>query len=338
MSGQFDRAELKAYLTRNKYEIILQLAMLGGVLILYSCVFFLLAENLKLNQGLAGFDYRYVVLSDEPAGSNVYIKYDNLCTVKQEERSINVNTYMQNKDMVYRQGSPLCYETLASNEILVSQKVAQRLNVSVGSYVKLDFILSEGETQYVVKDIFEYVTDFYRFDENSDFSVVLIGYDEDRSEQYRKQYVSFLAEEELQDYQDNDYSYKELFYLASDKAVVERKCAGTELLMLGLHVLTLGVYFVAVRKNVMCEMKKYRYDGFSRESIAYFIRAYRRRFIMIPWTVWMLCISVIGHGMISWKLWLPGFMLELLLYCLLWMRNDVYGKGFRVCKRKNLAE
>ena len=143
MIMQADKAEFKDFMIRNKIETIVRLTVFFLILLIYSCFFMLLERYMKLNQGIESLDYDYVIISDESAKNNTYIKFLNLATVETDDGEANVNAYMQNIDGSYRQSSPLYYEKLGANEIVVSEKIASKLNIDIGSSVKLDFILSE---------------------------------------------------------------------------------------------------------------------------------------------------------------------------------------------------
>lgn len=330
MSRQLDKAEFKDFIIRNRKETIVWRAVFFLAFLIYTCVFILIEGTLKLNRGLEKLDYEYIILSDESAGSNTYIKYTNLATVKMGETSINVNTYMQDEGGVYRKGSPMYSEKLAANEIIVSEKVAKELKLDVGSIVKLEFILSERDTVYVVKGIMEYITDYYKFEENSDFSVVLIGYSEDMIQKNRNQYVSFFNENELRGYQESNHLYKDMIYIDAERDTVKNKSICMEILLIGLHVLIFGIYTISIRTVTMREMKKYYYDGFSLWSIYYFIRTYRRMIILIPWMISLFWMLIIGKETLTWEIWMIGFFVEIILYSLFWIRNSAYGKADRI--------
>lgn len=330
MVVQADKAEFKDFIIRNKRETIVRLAVFFLALLIYLCIFMFAEGYMKLNQGIERLDYDYVVLSEEPDGNNTYIKFLNLATVETDDGRINVNAYMQSTDGTYRQSSPLYYEKLGVNEIVVSEKIATKLKLDIGSSVKLNFILSEREVPYVVKGILEYTTDYYDFKGNHDFSVILIGYDDEIFQKNRNQYISFLNEDELKVYQDNMLSYKDLIYVETEKATIKNESLLVESLLIGIHILMFGLYCVVIRRVVMREMKRYYYDGFSTESINYFLRAYRRRIILLPWMISFVLVLTVGKESISLKYWTVGFVVEIMLYGVIWIRNSAYGKADRI--------
>lgn len=317
-------------MARNKKETILRLIVYFGMFLIYLFLFMSTEEGMELDRGIEGVDYEYVVLSDESSGNNTYIKYLNLGTLETKKASINVNVYMQDRDGIYRQGSPMYSGRLAANEIVISEKAAKKLKLDIGSSVKLDFILSEGKMPYIVKGIFEYITDYYDFKGNCDFSAILIGYDEKIFQKNRNEYVSFLNEGELTSYMESTISYKDILYVQNEKAMIKNESIFIKILLISLHVLLFGVYSIVTRNVVMCEMKKYHYDSFPMISIYYFIKSYRRRIILLPWIISMLSIMIIGNGLFPLKYWVTGFLAEMLVYAFLWIRNSIYGKSVRV--------
>ena len=323
----FDKAEFRDFMKRNTIEIAIRLVSFLLLLLFYVLLLLFAISHVKLNTGISGLDYEYVLISDEPAGENTYVKYLNLNTVEAKGKSIHVNTYMQQKDTIYRQDAPMYSEHLASNEIVVSKKVAEQLNIEVGSIVQLEFVLAENVSRYIVKDMIEYVTDYYNVKENNDFSVVLIGNDEKLLQQHRNQYVSFLNEDELNSYKESTRGYKDLFYAKAEKEEVKNKSIMAQIIMCMVHVLISGTYFIGVRTFFAREIKRYRYDGFPLKSIKYFIGKYRRCVVLPPWLAAIGIVLFVGRGTLSWNIWVGSLCAEMILYSLLWIRNDMYGKA-----------
>lgn len=323
---EYDKAEYRDFMKRNRTEIAIRAVVFLLLLLLYALLLLFAMSYVKLNTGVNGLDYEYVLISDEPARENTYVKYLNLSTVEVKGKRIHVNTYMQQKDMIYRQDAPMYSEHLAKDEIVISKKVAEQLNVEEGSSVWLELALAENASRYTVRDIIEYVTDYYNVEENNDFSVVLIGNDEGILQQYKSQYVSFLNGEEFETYKESSRGYEDLLYANAEKEEVRNQSIVAQVIMCAVHVLALGMYFIWVRIFFAHEIKRYRYDGFPLMSIQYFIGKYRRVVVLPIWLVSIGIVFFVGRGILAWNIWLCGLCAEMILYSLLWIRSDMYGK------------
>ena len=119
-------------------------------------------ELISLQQGT--YD-RVVISSSETEGFPRLKKLSNLVTVRNSSNSLrNINLYIQADDPV------IVGTILNANEIAISGKLAERLDLSVGSQISADFPIYDTAATYEVKAILPYLSDLYATQESQDFA------------------------------------------------------------------------------------------------------------------------------------------------------------------------
>ena len=215
----------KNHLKRNAYP----LTIIGGafailVIFLISLLSHVMFINERQYNTISSNDYKYVVESSKlnPV-SNVYYKIEQLVTCESKSnRRIQVNTYMDLPNVTC-DNSPLLTRQLNNNEVAISKKVAEKLNLNVGDKLNLHISLYEDGVEYVIVEIIDYVDDFYNFEENRDFSVIKVAYSKAIEKGLKGGYVTFLTENGLQEFMSKNYSYSNITNVETECEILFKK-------------------------------------------------------------------------------------------------------------------
>ena len=172
-----ENREIKKHIVKAVFPILIWGMLFCFILIVLNfamlCYFIVpLTRNVDCLEG----QYSQVIVSNKlyPEYCSEY-QFPELITVSSDSnKRINTNVYIPSENV----NNPMLDCTLKSDEIAISEKVANKLNLSVGSRVYLDFSISEQPKEYSVVSIISYCWNYYDVLDNSDFSVVHIGYDE----------------------------------------------------------------------------------------------------------------------------------------------------------------
>jgi hypothetical protein len=132
--------------------------------------------------------------------NNLYYKFTDLSVLKDNKSHMaTVIKYMELDDTTYNEISPInqstvisgAYRKLKSNEIALSENIANDLKVKVGDQVSMKQGLSSTNSWYTVSYIYNYSIDFYAIDQGSNFGTILLGYDEAYYNRTKEKFVVF---------------------------------------------------------------------------------------------------------------------------------------------------
>ena len=213
-------------------------------------------SNLKaLNEGR----YEYVVESSEKYEqfAGMY-KLDNLVSVYNEAgKHYNVNYYMKNESATL----DTFQETqIASGELVLSKKVANRIGVQTGDSVSVDLPISDEKSSFKIVEIMPFLNDFYNITENVDFSVAIIGYDKTFEEATTGKYVYFLSTDEMNQFLSDELSYKEIYEVSQERSQLEKKVKMAQWSACIIFLLISSAYLILINREIISESKKYYYD------------------------------------------------------------------------------
>lgn len=260
------KKEIKNNIIRN-YKKICKFSLLMFLVLLIVVGFFgkSLFKYQQIEQTINNYNYSYVVESKNKINEkNVYYKINNLLAISSNNKRINTNAYFEIDGCDYDQTSPLLTTYLDVNEIAISKKIANNLDLKVGDYIYADFYLSEGSQRFYIKEIFEYITDFYNFDSNKDFSVVKFGCNEELIESYIGKYFCFMNDEEIKKY---NGLYMNIYNIFTETEKYSFKVN----LLLSIYILffscLLFIIFNYIKKIVFEEIKKYYRDGYGAKRV-----------------------------------------------------------------------
>ena len=257
------------------------------LLIVWNAVFMSLImpqykELISLQQGI--YD-RVVISSSEAEGFPRLKKLSNLITVRNSSNSrSNINLYILADDPV------IVGTTLNANEIAISGKLAERLDLIVGSKISADFPIYDTAATYEVKAILPYLSDLYDTQESQDFAFAIVGYDENLYKHSQGEYVYLMDDVRYGEYMERNYSYSERYSVADEVSAIRKRVVlhsvFTGVLLL-LIVLGLAVY---LHKGINTEADKYYRDGYSVSSVRSINRKDHIIFIGIPFLIEMIWI------------------------------------------------
>lgn len=192
-----------------------------------------------------------------------YYKFKNLITFRDADNSrINVNTYMVHQDTSF-----ISYDKeLLKNEVSISEKIADKLNLSIGDTVFIEFPLKENAVEYTIVNVTPYVWDYYDVENNLDFSAACIGYDESIEYMTSGKYVYFLDAEQWKTYVDNEYSYDARFNVDFEIEHMKSKIVICELITMILLTLFAVINAILVYKTIVKEATRYRMNSYNISS------------------------------------------------------------------------
>ena len=204
-------------------------------------------------------------------GIDPLFKLDNLVTVKSVSgRKANVNLYAtvsneQNKRTETFYG--LSKKALKENEIIISEKVSRALKVSVGDSILLEYTFRDVPTEYTIAEISEYMTDYYDFEKNSDFSIAVVGPENRLDEKTSGKYVSLINEDEYSTFISGERSYLSIYNI-KDEVNHLFQMAHLKTIIIGVVYLCLAVaLLVIIHKAISNEILKYYRFGYPVKKV-----------------------------------------------------------------------
>ena len=296
------------------------------VLIVWNAVFInLIMPRYKEQIGLQQGTYNRVVISSSESENFPRLKkLRNLVTVRNGVNSrININMYIQVDDPV------IVGTVLNANEIAVSGKMAERLGLSIGSQVNVDFPIYDMATTFVVKTILPYLSDLYNTQESQDFAFAIVGYDENLCTLSQGDTVYLMDDTRYDEYMKKNYSYSERYSIADEVSRIRSRiamyCIFTDALML-LIVLGLSIY---LHKGINAEADKYYRDGFDVSTVKSINRKDHMAFIGIPFMIeiiWIIFYQIRVGQQISYLLPAIGAII-IIFTCLSVLGGRRYGRA-----------
>lgn len=290
-------------------------ALLGGSLIFMLlsviCCLALLFRSApsQLMSTVQNYGYTDVVVAKNSYNQNSFYKLSNINSIQTSGnvKRLTINTYMQVPGMEYSDSCPMSNVRLEPGEIAISRKVSEALHVGNGDLVYLSFVMRDDPVEFKISAVFDYVTDFYKFDQNKDFSAVLLPYNETDLETMRHDAVSFLNAEELDALLSTDYSYYEILPVLAELSAVEKTVKICGYVVVALLLVVSVIYYRVVIKEINAEVLRYKYDSYGGK----YIRLIRTK---------LLGVSIA----------LPTAILAF-LYLILWFADYMYGSEAMTC-------
>ena len=332
MKGKFcssEKAELFNLLHRNRITLIcgpVSIALVGILMIL--TVLLIDGPERKIENTVSSLGYSYALESNTPVEKNSYIKFDAIDSLKNDSHRTNVNVYMQLADEKYDSNVPMSCK-LSDGEIAISEKTANKLKVKVGDRVQLDFVMYEEPINYNVKYIFGYVSDFYKFEENQDFSPVLLAYDSNIAAGMKNKYTLFMSQEDRDAFMKASGSYlsetnvqDELVYIGRMRKIIQ----GISLTMfLGV----LAVYLRLLSGKLYGELERYYFDSYSIKTIREYGACLLAICIVIPISIgWAFAAILTVHGIVIKQAAYAYTVISIIVTLIMYIRNGrIYGKA-----------
>lgn len=313
--------EFKELLKRNRYLTVCIPISFVGVILLVLFVGFLTNHVTLINEGLGTLKYEYVVIGREPNSINSFYRFDYLCSLSSQKKTTNLNVYMQVPGSKYRDNSPMNSIDLGTQDVAISKKTAKKMKLNIGDSVQLMFPVLDAPIEYTVADIFEYVDDYYDFNRNEDFSAVLLGYDEKLTRGMRNSVVSFLDEEEKNEFIASEASYIDIFDIRYDlknlgiKSIIHDYSIGLIVSLVGL------AFMLFEKKNVELEWRKFFFDGYTNRLVKKYHRLYGISVVIAPLVISAIAMCLLVGNAYAWcAIWS-------ICYYLIWVRYSAYEKA-----------
>lgn len=207
--------------------------------------------------------YDYIVeSSNNNYYKNSYYKINSLVTCENlEGEIIHSNAYMD-LECLYDEKSPLFSDELEDREIIISKKIANKLEVDIGSFIYLHLFIYNTKVEYKIIDIIEYVDDYYDFEDDDDFSVFKIGYNPTIISGISGHYVSFLSNDEMKDYYDKNISHSNIYQINSELDVLLTNIILFNALLFVSYVSLCIAYVIFSKRKIDIELRKYFINGY----------------------------------------------------------------------------
>lgn len=202
--------------------------------------------------------YSYVVESSNDYGNYSRLKkLDNIITFTNGQgKRLNVNTYIPVETAVLGEWN------LQENEIAVSQKLADKLGLSVGSMISADYPVYDLPMEYEVKVILPYASDLYNSMDSQDFSYAVVGDDGVLLNQAKGIWTYFLNTQEYEEYYERNNSYINRFDLTEEKENLSIKIMVRYVALVVIMLALVITVAVLMHKEINREVLKYYYDGY----------------------------------------------------------------------------
>ena len=325
--NKYQKKIYKTHIIRNSYPAFLYwvaFAVLISVVFLW-CGSFLKTEQETLNSKKA-MGYSYVIESSEYNSEYFsHYKLKQLVSIKKCNKVVHSNFYVQ---MDSQSNTDIYKETIGPGEIVISKKVANKLNINIKDTIQVLLPLHDEETAYTVIDILPYVDDYYDFEDDYDFSVALIGYDELLESHTNGDYIGFFTEDDADTFMTNELPYTKMYYVAVDFEQAEREIIISNTIAFAVLTSIFTLYSILISIGLKKEWRKYFVEGvgvnFLRKLILF------DKLVFIVTLVLFTSVLVILSSLL--KIVLFEFALKvLLLYVVVMIVNlswrDKYGEA-----------
>lgn len=312
---------------RYRYEYVKHLQKNASPISLYLIAFLVISAAVtisaaaiinpltKNSTSINECNYDYVIESQNKSSEyRQNYKLENLVTFLNADKRINVNTYLTSDT---NNGVIKLNNDLKADEVAISSQIADRLGVVVGDQIQVDLPIYDTPSTYRVKEIFPYISDYYKIDDNKDFAVAFLGYDEKTESNTRGKYVFFLTENEFERLSHSSLDYDQKYYVHGELEALAGKVKAYTAIILCILFSIACFYHVIITRIIMLELIKYSRDGFSLNVIKGFYKADHVLYSAVPlllicFLAYILKLShycVIGYACISGVLiirWLIG--------------------------------
>lgn len=267
---------------RYRYEYVKHLQKNAFPILLYLIAFMIISAAVTLGaaailnplnkngSSIKECNYDYAVESQNKSlDYRQNYKLENLVTFLNDDNRINVNTYLSSDA---NNGVLSFNSTLKADEVAISKQIAERLDVDVGDQLQIDLPIYDTPSTYHVKEIFPYVSDYYKIDDNKDFAVAFLGYDEKIESYTRGSYVFFLSDSEFEQLSHSSLDYNQKYYVHGELEALANKAKAYTAIILCI-VFSIGcLYHVIISRSIKREVIKYLRDGFSLNVVKGFYK------------------------------------------------------------------
>jgi len=246
-------------------------------------------------------DYSNVIESSNDYESFTRLKkLDNIITFTNSQgKRMNENVYVFNVMGLYEELD------LREDEMAVSAKMAEKLDLSIGSVVVADYPIYDQPIKYSVKVILPFASDLYNSINNQDFSYVIVGDDGVLENQAKGTMVYFLSSNEYEEYLSDEYSYINKYDMSDEKESLERQLLIRWISVAAIMMIMVIAIAILMHIEINKEVLKYYYDGYAISAVKCFDIADHLIFFGVP------------------------VLLQIVYMCI--NKNVIYSDGFFIC-------
>jgi len=271
------------------------LATYSGVLILCLAIIdiFLMYSIKPLHMeanSLEDMDYQIVIESNTCVNEYLPIrKLDNIITFSSNKGAMNINTYISGTSPYFDKLN------LSETEIVISEKMAQRLHLSEGDSITADYSIYDQPVEYKVKSVVPFMSDLYNVRSNRDFSYAIIGYDSNLAEKASGKFVYLMSDKQYDEWMNQELSYIAHYNITEEKETIKEYLVilyAVYFLLIAAIVLIINIF---LRKAVNEEILKYYYEGYSVDIVKKYDRMDIFIFMGIP-VVLQIVFVLIGYS------------------------------------------
>lgn len=258
------RNEYKKHIMGMLPELITFFVLLSIAFCVWDAVYlFVICPRQKEYPTLLQHDYSYIIESGFETSEYCSLKkLDNIITFKNSKgKKLNVNVYIQPENAL-----AVCAH-LKSGEVAVSRKMADILNIEVGSVLNAEYPIYDDSVEYRVVQIYGYMSNFYDVERNVDFSSAIVGDDGTLYKQAKGKMVYFLDDGETEQYADKGYSYSARYDLKTEKELYGGKNRLFSGIMVAAIFLMVVVCAYFSHRAIIQEVVKYYHDGYEIEVV-----------------------------------------------------------------------
>lgn len=207
--------------------------------------------------------YSNVIVSSKQADAFPSLKkLDNLVTYRNEQgKRLNTNNYIQLEHSI------IPNEVLGVREVAVSEKMAEKLDLSVGSKVVANYAIFDEPIEYSVRAILPYLSDLYEASENRDFSFAVVGFDKELFNRTQGRFVYLLDGQTYNKYMSADNTYSEKYDIEKEVLSLRNRQLALTItfsVILSIAYLLISIY---VHRIITSEVVKYYRDGFGPTDV-----------------------------------------------------------------------
>lgn len=288
-----ENREIKKHVTKAVFPLsywgillCIVLLLLNVVLIQYLII--PLVQNVDYLDG----EYKQVVISNEyyPEYYSEYQFSDLISVSNGAKRTINTNAYMT----VPSSNNPVLAYDLQKDEIAISVKAAQKLGLNVGDKAYLELSVFEEPKEYTVVSVIPYCWNYYDILDNSDFSVVHIGYDEKMVQSTAMKVAYYLNENEYNDYLGKNYSYTNHYNVEEELQTIHTRSIFLIVVCIVISTLLSGGFLLFLSHRVKREAVKYHYNGYKETFVKKIHLIDYLLLYIIPLCLFGVCITIMS--------------------------------------------
>ena len=330
MSGTsvLENREIKKHVTKAVFPNLFWGILLCIVLLLLNVVLTqLFIIPLVKNVDYLGGKYCQVVVSNEfyPEYCSEY-QFSDLITVSSvTNRRINTNAYMTQPVA----NSPILANDLKQDEIAISEKVAQKLGIGVGDKAYLELSIFEEPKEYTVVSLIPYCWNYYDVLDNSDFSVVHIGYDEKIVQSTIMKATYYLNETEYNDYLGKNYSYTNHYDVEGEVQTIRIRSVVLTVISIVISSLISGGFLLFLSHRTKREAVKYHYNGYKAAFVKKIHLIDYLLLYIIPLCLFGICIAIMSIAIhFVYACFLAVLLIGLVMVCIMYLKEiKAYGKA-----------